>query len=195
MPSWGLRSPCTKGWKELYWTKRRQCLWRSSWASSQCSRLLHVVLCRSNVQHVVAADQNLGDNEVIRSWVSPNTLEVSEASLFSIASGDLSCELFTSPRLPVQEPSMYSSVLASCKFMYPSDETKKPYGRVSRYCTNKKKRFEKRIQELSNMFLTLYSWPHFSLTMTALPVSPLRKGLGFMGMEAILNLAWLSEID
>ena len=91
---------------------------------------------------------------------------------------------------------MYSSVLASCKFMYPSDETKKPYGRVSRYCTNKqKKRFEKRIQELSNMFLTLYSWPHFSLTMTALPVSPLRKGLGFMGIEAILNLAWLSEID
>ena len=90
---------------------------------------------------------------------------------------------------------MYSSVLASCKFMYPSDETKKPYGRVSRYCTNKKKRFEKRIQELSNMFLTLYSWPHFSLTMTALPVSPLRKGLGFMGMEAILSLAWLSEID
>ena len=59
----------------------------------------------------------------------------------------------------------------------------------------KKKRFEKRIQELSNMFLTLYSWPHFSLTMTALPVSPLRKGLGFMGIEAILNLAWLSEID
>ena len=66
MPSWGLRSPCTKGWKELYWTKRRQCLWRSSWACSQCSRLVHVVLCRSNVQHVVAADQNLGDNEVIR---------------------------------------------------------------------------------------------------------------------------------
>merc|ERR1719278_717020 len=73
----------------------------------------------------------------------------------------------TSPRLPVQEPSMYSSVLASCKFMYPSDETRKP----------------------------LYSWPHFSLTMTALPVSPLRKGLGFMGMEAILNLARLSLVE
>ena len=89
---------------------------------------------------------------------------------------------------------MYSSVLASCKFMYPSDETKKPCGGMSMFYTNKK-HLEKRTQELSNMFLTLYSWPHFSLTMTALPVSPLRKGLGFMGMEAILSLAWLSEID
>ena len=32
---------------------------------AQCSRLLHIVLCRSNVQHVVAADQNLEDNGVI----------------------------------------------------------------------------------------------------------------------------------
>ena len=90
---------------------------------------------------------------------------------------------------------MYSSVLASCKFMYPSDETRKPCGGVSRFYTRTKVHCEKGVQELSNMFPTLYSWPHFSLTMTALPVSPLRKGLGFMGMEAILNLAWLSEID
>ncbi len=32
----------------------------------------------------------------------------------------------TSPRLPVFAPSMYSSVLANCRFMYPSTETKYP---------------------------------------------------------------------
>ena len=180
MPSWGLRSPCTKGWKELYWTKRRQCLWRSSWACSQCSRLLHVVLCRSNVQHVVAADQNLGDNEVIRSWVSPNTLEVSEASLFSIASGDLSCELFTSPRLPVQEPSMYSSVLASCKFMYPSDETKKPYGRVSRYCTNKKTLWKENTRAFQHVSYLVLMAP-LQLDHDCLASESIEEGLGVHG--------------
>merc|ERR1719239_1268759 len=60
----------------------------------------------------------------------------------------------TSPRFPVQEPSMNSSVLAN-----------------------------------------LYSCPHLSLTMTALPVRPLRKGFGFMGIDAILDLEFLSLVE
>ena len=65
----------------------------------------------------------------------------------------------TSPRFPVHDPSMNSSVFASCRFMYPSVETRNP----------------------------LYSWPHFSLTMTGFPTRELRKGLGFIGMVAMVK--------
>ncbi len=47
---------------------------------------------------------------------------------------------------------MKSSVEASYRFSYPSMETRNP----------------------------LYSWPHLSLTITALPVRLLRNGFGFM---------------
>jgi hypothetical protein len=60
----------------------------------------------------------------------------------------------TSPRLPVQFPSIYSSVSASCRFMYASTETRNP----------------------------LYSIPHLSFTMTGFPVSSFKKGLGFTGI-------------
>lgn len=60
----------------------------------------------------------------------------------------------TSPRFPVQFPSIYSSVFASCRFMYASTDTRKP----------------------------LYSMPHLSFTMTGFPVSSVKKGLGFTGM-------------
>ncbi len=56
---------------------------------------------------------------------------------------------------------MNSSVDASCRFMYPSVETRKP----------------------------LYSWPHLSLTITGLPVRLFRKGLGFMGMAPAILVA------
>jgi len=64
----------------------------------------------------------------------------------------------TSPRLPERAPSMYSSVFASCKFMYPSTDTRNP----------------------------LYSIPHFSLTMTGFPVRPLRKGFGLRGRADVI---------
>lgn len=60
----------------------------------------------------------------------------------------------TSPRFPVQFPSIYSSVLANCRFMYASTETRNP----------------------------LYSIPHLSFTMTGFPVSSFKNGLGFTGM-------------
>ncbi|KAH9413427.1 hypothetical protein DERP_007903 [Dermatophagoides pteronyssinus] len=59
----------------------------------------------------------------------------------------------TSPRLPVQAPSIYSSVFANCKFIYASTETRNP----------------------------LYSIPHFNLTIIGLPVKPFRNGFGFNG--------------
>uniref|UniRef100_A0A7S0KJZ2 Uncharacterized protein n=1 Tax=Micromonas pusilla TaxID=38833 RepID=A0A7S0KJZ2_MICPS len=69
----------------------------------------------------------------------------------------------TSPRFPANLPSMYSSVDASCRFMYASVDTKNP----------------------------LYSMPHFSLTMIGLPVSWLRNGLGLTGTVAAIVSASL----
>ena len=113
---------------------------------------------------------------------------------FSIPSCDLSCELLPLPGCQCRSrrctPRCWQAASSCTRRTRPGSPVEGclDFGR-------RKKHFEQGIQELSNMFPTLYSWPHFSLTMTALPVSPLRKGLGFMGMEAILNLAWLSEID
>ena len=59
----------------------------------------------------------------------------------------------TSPRFPANLPSMYSSVDASCRFMYASVDTRNP----------------------------LYSMPHLSLTITGFPVSSFKNGLGLIG--------------
>ena len=73
----------------------------------------------------------------------------------------------TSPRFPVHDPSMYSSVLASWRFMYPSVETRKP----------------------------LYSWPHLSFTITAFPVRELRKGFGFIGIvDMVRRRGWARSL-
>ena len=113
---------------------------------------------------------------------------------FSIASGDLSCGLLPLPGCQCRSrrctPRCWQAASSCTRRTRPGSPVEGGLG-----FTRTKKHFEKGTQELSNTFPTLYSWPHFSLTMTALPVSPLRKGLGFMGMEAILNLTWLSEID
>lgn len=57
----------------------------------------------------------------------------------------------TSPRLPAGSPLIYSSVSASCMFMYESTDTRIP----------------------------LYSIPHFKRATTGFPVSPARNGFGF----------------
>ncbi|VEU41433.1 unnamed protein product [Pseudo-nitzschia multistriata] len=56
----------------------------------------------------------------------------------------------TSPRAPASSPSMYSSVLSSCRFMYASLLASFPS----------------------------YSIPHFSRTLTIFPVKSARNGFG-----------------
>lgn len=102
----------------------------------------------------------------------------------------------TSPKFPVNCPSMYSSVFASCRFMYASVDTRKPareggqdallMSRVAHTGSSPRIPLSSpaaRSLSFSSMssYPPLYSMPHFSFTMTDLPDRSFRKGLGLTG--------------